>query len=305
MSDTQIGRAVATQNQNYRKTRIATIGPSMRTTLLLAYVASCAGSIGDHTTGIVAPLASVIDCEDGRLSDADCGPAVAHRTQFNNDWCARLDLVMNGTLTLSTALEGAVLDILLLPKEDETLWIEPADGDKYFGGIVGEALNYMAAEVRLAERAGRARARPRPRPVHPGFRLPHAWLFFSRTKPCTRARVRAHTKAQHLFFQGGYTWNAIIAEPPGPDDAYGGDWNLWMLDWVNRVDFIAAWMYDKPSRRDAGIMFPHSFYDLSPLLLVVETISKVPPSALLHPARVLIACVRATALPPGRRPSPS
>ena len=223
-------------------------------------------------------LKSVTWCEDGRHSDAACGGAIQKRTQFNNDLCQRVATLEAGNTTLSKALQGAVLDILLVPSEDETLWIEPGEGEPYWGGIVGEALAFVASE-------------------------------------------------------GDFEWNALVVGPPHEGDAYGGSWDLWMLDWTNRVDFIAAWMYDKPSRRtlqcwvsilgpywvpaeklltlrswvlgtlgtqpwvtlwpfgpapahaevrgsrlaiagEEGISFPYSFYDLSPVLLVVESSEK-------------------------------
>ena len=165
---------------------------------------------------LVPPIRSIVMCEDGRLSHEACGAASASRTQFNNNWCERLESVVSGNVTLRRALEGAVLDILLMPKEDETLWQQDADGAYYFGGLVGEVLSVLATE-------------------------------------------------------GGFEYNALIVEPPSSDDAYSGNWNEWMLDWSNRVDFIAAWMFDNTARREAGVKFPMSFYDLSPVLLAVET----------------------------------
>lgn len=155
-------------------------------------------------------------CEDGRLSHEACGAASANRTQFNNNWCARLESVVSGNVTLRQALQGAVLDIALMPKEDETLLHQNADGAYYFSGIVGEVLSVLATE-------------------------------------------------------GGFEYNAFVVEPPGPNDIYGGVWDKWMFDWSNRVDFIAAWMFDNPTRREAGLKFPMSFYDLSPVLLAIET----------------------------------
>ena len=113
-------------------------------------------------------------------------------------------------MELSNALRGAVIDIVLVPDEDETLW-----SGNSFGGLVGDVLNDLAG-------------------------------------------------------RGGFTWNAIVVRPPHTGDAYGGSWNAWMQDWVNRADLIAAWMYDSGARREKGIAFPYSFYELSPVLVVAD-----------------------------------
>ena len=71
--------------------------------------------------------------------------------------------------------------------------------------------------------------------------------------------------------EGEFEWNAIVVRPPNTEDAYGGSWDKWMVDWTQRADMIAAWMYDMPWRRDMGIDYPYAFYELSPVLLVRET----------------------------------
>lgn len=154
-------------------------------------------------------------CEDGRRSDASCGPATVHRTRFNNDLCARRASVVAGNITLRQALRGAVLDIVLMPKEDETLWLRNSRGEYYFSGIVGDALTYAATA-------------------------------------------------------GGFEWNAIVVEPPSSADVYAGSWDAWLSDWINRGDLVAVWFYDTTIRREIGASFPHSFYNLSPVLLVEE-----------------------------------
>ena len=59
--------------------------------------------------------------------------------------------------------------------------------------------------------------------------------------------------------------------PPIPSDRrYDGDWNAFVTDWVNRVDFIATWFFDNGQRRIQGVDFPYNFYDLSPTVVVVD-----------------------------------
>ena len=165
------------------------------------------------------PLRSVTCCLDADTFEPEsaCGPAVARRTQFNNDWCARSAAVQAGNLSAAKALRGTVLDIILVPAEDETLYAQPLDGEPaYYYGMVGDALREIAEE-------------------------------------------------------GEFEWNAIVVRPPNTEDAYGGSWDKWMVDWTQRADMIAAWMYDMPWRRDMGIDYPYAFYELSPVLLVRET----------------------------------
>ena len=171
-----------------------------------------------------APLRQVTCCLDSDrfAPDSACGAAVAQRTQFNNDWCARSAAVQAGNLTTAEALKGAVLDIILVPAEDETLYAQPLDGEPaYYYGLVGDALREIA-------------------------------------------------------LLGEFEWNAIVVRPPNKDDVYNGSWDKWMMDWTQRGDMIAAWMYDVEWRRDMGIDFPHSFYELSPVLLVRETDGATP-----------------------------
>ena len=89
------------------------------------------------------PLRSVTCCLDADTFEPEsaCGPAVARRTQFNNDWCARSAAVQAGNLSAAKALRGTVLDIILVPAEDETLYAQPLDGEPaYYYGMVGDAL---------------------------------------------------------------------------------------------------------------------------------------------------------------------
>jgi hypothetical protein len=165
---------------------------------------------GETSDGLIPPLAHVTWCLGAASTSEGCGQAIAGRTEWNNDWCNRTARLRTGELSLSNALRGAVLDIILVPAEDETLWLGSS-----FGGLVGDVLNELARN-------------------------------------------------------GGFTWNAFVVRPPQTGDAYGGSWNNWMVDWVNRADLVAAWMYDNAARRENGISFPHSFYELSPVLVVAN-----------------------------------
>lgn len=165
---------------------------------------------GETTEGLIPPLARVTWCLGLASPSEGCGQATAGRTEWNNDWCNRTARLRNGELSLSESLRGAVLDIVLVPDEDETLWTGSS-----FGGLVGDVLNELAGK-------------------------------------------------------GGFSWNAIVVRPPQTGDVYGGSWNAWMEDWVNRADLVAAWMYDSAARRENGIAFPYSFYELSPVLIVAD-----------------------------------
>ena len=71
--------------------------------------------------------------------------------------------------------------------------------------------------------------------------------------------------------QGGFTWNAFVVLPLSASDTlYNMSWDLWILDWVNRVDIVAVWAYDRPERRGLGIAYPYPFYELSPVLVVAD-----------------------------------
>ncbi len=176
--------------------------------LLLLCAARCTSA------SLRAPLASVTWCNvDGRASDAACGPAVKDRSSWNNNLCTIRTAKKDTPLIKS--LKGATLDIVLIPDEDETLWIEDSVDGNYFGGIVGDAVNEMAT-------------------------------------------------------LGEFTWNAIVVNPPKAGDTYDGDWDKWAADWTNRADIVAAWFFETSARRDQGLFFPSSYYDLSPALLVQE-----------------------------------
>jgi hypothetical protein len=100
-----------------------------------------------------SPLLSVTWCNTPNYtSDAACGEAVPYRKQRNFDGCALTSLLMNDTSVSLAELRGIlddqVLDIVLMPAEDETLWLQDEFGQYYFGGIVGDAL------ADLAERGG-------------------------------------------------------------------------------------------------------------------------------------------------------
>lgn len=160
-------------------------------------------------------LNSVTFCLD-QTADAPCGPAVPLRTQWNVDLCDLNKAAVNRTLLLNKALAGHVIDVVVMPAEDETLWLEDSLGLASFGGIVGDVMNEVA-------------------------------------------------------LQGGFRWNALVVNPPQPGDLYDGSWDLWWQDWVNRCDLVAVWFFDKPSRRAAGLYFPHNFYVLDPVLMVAST----------------------------------
>ena len=68
-----------------------------------------------------------------------------------------------------------------------------------------------------------------------------------------------------LALKGGFRWNAIVVNSPGREYS---NWDAWALDWANRADLIAVWFVESHHRKAFGLEFPHSFYDLTPHLLV-------------------------------------
>ena len=78
-------------------------------------------------------------------ADSEIGAAVPLRTTWTTDLCSIEASVQAGTVQLDQALVGAVLDIAVLPEEDETLWIVDDFGVASFGGLVGDVLNEIAA----------------------------------------------------------------------------------------------------------------------------------------------------------------
>lgn len=70
-----------------------------------------------------------------------------------------------------------------------------------------------------------------------------------------------------LATAAGFSWNAIVVNPPHPADSYGGSWDRWGVDWLNRVDMVAVWFFPNPYRRRLGFSYPEPFYDLQPVLV--------------------------------------
>ena len=91
------------------------------------------------TETTVSPLRKIIDCRGGGSGALACGTAVPNRTTFKN-FCD-LSKIQN-----KSRLSGVVLDIVLIPSEDETLFLLDAAGKTYLGGIVGEVLTQIAME---------------------------------------------------------------------------------------------------------------------------------------------------------------
>lgn len=73
-----------------------------------------------------------------------------------------------------------------------------------------------------------------------------------------------------VALRGGFQWNVIVTRPPARGDIYGGNWDAWALDWVNRVDLIGGWFFDRPERRAAGLSYPFNFYALDPVVIAVD-----------------------------------
>ena len=91
------------------------------------------------TETTASPLRKIIDCRGAGSGAAACGPAVPIRTTWTN-FCG-LEAIQN-----KTRLAGIVLDVVLIPSEDETLFLLDAAGKTYLGGIVGEVLTQIATE---------------------------------------------------------------------------------------------------------------------------------------------------------------
>ena len=73
-----------------------------------------------------------------------------------------------------------------------------------------------------------------------------------------------------LATEAGFEMHVLVVRPPASTDLYGGDWDLWLTDWANRVDLVAAWFYDTPQRRAMGISYPYNFYVLDSTFLIVD-----------------------------------
>ena len=100
---------------------------------------------GTTSVNLRAPLNSVTWCLQAPNSQADCGNATRNRRLWGNDWCSLFNQAHEGVLDPAKSLRGLVLDIALVPDEDEILWYE-ASGlqGAYFGGLVGDMLNKVA-----------------------------------------------------------------------------------------------------------------------------------------------------------------
>ena len=109
-----------------------------------AWLLAAVHASADITETTVNPLRKLIDCRGAASSSAACGPAVPNRTGWPNNYCG-LDRIQN-----ETRLAGFVLDIVVIPDEDETLILIDEAGNTYLGGIVGEILNQIATEGRFA-----------------------------------------------------------------------------------------------------------------------------------------------------------
>ena len=86
-----------------------------------------------------------------------------------------------------------------------------------------------------------------------------------------------------IAMEGKFEFNAIVVDPPAFDEYDGGDavdgyrdWTSWALDWTNRADLVAAWFHDNRDRRSKGLAYPFNFYQLSPMLVVLEEKHKPP-----------------------------
>jgi hypothetical protein len=155
------------------------------------------------------------------------------------------------TLSLRDSLAGMQLDVLLVPDEDETLW-KPDDGVAHIGGMVGEILARVASEGHFTWNA--YVVRPPARGDAYGPTAPTTMSPPSRLIPCS-----AHT---------AFTRHSVVSSRGDLTDEraalcaflfrYDGDWDMWMVDWVNRVDLIAIWIFDRASRRMSGISFPYN-----------------------------------------------
>ena len=79
-----------------------------------------------------------------QTTDADCGEARRGRTTFTLDLCAIDALVDLGNMSLSNALRGQIVDLLLVPEEDETIWVDNGVDPSGFAGLVGDVLTDVA-----------------------------------------------------------------------------------------------------------------------------------------------------------------
>ena len=89
------------------------------------------------------PMVALYDCRNASSSRADCGPAVPLRDDFE-DLCVSQQRLEAGRGRMSLSLQGQVIDIVVMPDEDETLILSDEHGHVYLGGMVGELLNHLA-----------------------------------------------------------------------------------------------------------------------------------------------------------------
>ena len=126
------------------------------------------GVIHYPSTSTLFPLVEVWDCRD-LPSYAACGPAAPQRTDglsLGGVWQQRFLQATSNFSTvaneLTASLRGAVLDIVLVPSEDDAFIAVSLAGETYIGGLVGEVIGLLAGD-------------------------------------------------------GGFTWRAIVVNPPGVD----------------------------------------------------------------------------------------
>ena len=102
------------------------LSPTMGVAWLLSAL-TAAQPYARITETTVSPLRKIIDCRGGGSGSLACGAAVPNRTNFK-DFC---DLA---NIQNKTRLSGIVLDIVLIPSEDETLFLLDASSKTYLGG---------------------------------------------------------------------------------------------------------------------------------------------------------------------------
>ena len=102
------------------------LSPTMGVAWLLSAL-TAAQPYARITETTVSPLRKIIDCRGGGSGSLACGAAVPNRTNFK-DFC---DLA---NIQNKTRLSGIVLDIVLIPSEDETLFLLDAASKTYLGG---------------------------------------------------------------------------------------------------------------------------------------------------------------------------
>ena len=114
---------------------------------LLALLAAAQSSEPTINENTVPPLRTIYDCTSSTSSGDDCGPAIRNRTTFQ-DWCALSSALQSASATggadLISSLAGLTIDIIMVPDEDETLFLKDSAGRTYIGGLVGEVITELA-----------------------------------------------------------------------------------------------------------------------------------------------------------------